>query len=61
MQEMESTIRQKAYEIWQAEGRPAGREVAHWLRAEEEISRMRPAAVKPRRTAGAASRRKGRT
>ena len=57
MHEMESAIRQKAYEIWQAEGRPAGREVVHWLRAEEEVSRRKPAAVKRRRAA--APRRKG--
>ena len=49
MHEMESTIRQKACEIWQAEGRPAGREIVHWLRAKEEVARPKPKAVKPRR------------
>ncbi len=30
-------IRQRAYEIWEAEGRPEGRERIHWLRAEAEF------------------------
>lgn len=31
-------IAQKAYEIWEAEGRPEGRDVAHWHQAERDIS-----------------------
>lgn len=31
-------IRQRAYELWEAEGRPAGRESAHWEQAEREVS-----------------------
>jgi len=30
-------IRQRAYEIWEAEGRPEGRARIHWLRAEAEF------------------------
>jgi len=30
-------IRQRAYEIWEDEGRPEGRERIHWLRAEAEF------------------------
>ena len=30
-------IRRRAYEIWEAEGRPEGRERIHWLRAEAEF------------------------
>ena len=33
----ESLIRERAYAIWLAEGRPAGRQEAHWQRAEQEI------------------------
>ncbi len=33
----EARIRQRAYEIWQSEGRPEGRDVEHWQRAEAEI------------------------
>ncbi len=31
-------IQERAYEIWEAEGRPEGREQEHWLRAEAEVS-----------------------
>jgi hypothetical protein len=30
-------IRQRAYEIWEDEGHPQGRERIHWLRAEAEF------------------------
>lgn len=33
-------IRQRAYEIWEAEGRPHGRDFDHWNRAERDISRL---------------------
>lgn len=52
-----SAIAKKAYEIWEAEGRPAGRDADHWLRAEAALSvptpkRKKPAARKaPARTA----------
>lgn len=32
-------IEQRAYEIWENEGGPHGRDVEHWLRAEAEIMR----------------------
>jgi hypothetical protein len=30
-------IRERAYEIWEQEGRPDGKDLDHWLRAEAEI------------------------
>jgi hypothetical protein len=33
----QAIIRERAFAIWEAEGRPEGRNVAHWLRAEAEI------------------------
>jgi hypothetical protein len=33
----EAAIRQRAYLIWEEEGRPHGREWDHWLKASEEI------------------------
>lgn len=30
-------IRKRAYEIWEDEGRPLGRDRIHWLRAEAEF------------------------
>ncbi|HEY2704020.1 MAG TPA: DUF2934 domain-containing protein [Candidatus Dormibacteraeota bacterium] len=35
---IEERIRSRAYELWEAEGRPEGREVDHWLRAAQEVS-----------------------
>lgn len=46
MLDLESAIRTRAYEIWQAEGQEHGRDVTHWLRAEEEIKGNPKAAVK---------------
>ena len=34
----EQFIRERAYLIWDEEGRPEGRHLDHWLRAEAEIS-----------------------
>ena len=50
-------IRLRAYEIWEKEGRPLGRERDHWLRAETELSfttesqpvKPKSAPVKPKR------------
>jgi hypothetical protein len=35
--EREQVIRERAYAIWEQEGRPVGKDVEHWLRAEAEI------------------------
>lgn len=34
----EKEIAQKAYQLWEAEGRPEGRDVAHWHQAERDVS-----------------------
>lgn len=31
-------VRQRAYRIWEAEGRPDGMEADHWARAERELA-----------------------
>jgi hypothetical protein len=35
-------VRRRAYELWEAEGRPEGRQMEHWTRAEEEILGQSP-------------------
>jgi hypothetical protein len=35
----EDRVRERAYGIWIAEGRPHGRELAHWQRAHHELQR----------------------
>jgi hypothetical protein len=37
-------IKQRAHELWAAEGRPEGRELEFWLQAERELSEA-PAAA----------------
>jgi Protein of unknown function (DUF2934) len=34
----EHRIRDRAYAIWEREGRPEGKDQEHWLRAEAEIA-----------------------
>jgi hypothetical protein len=36
-QPREQAIRERAYQIWEAEGRRDGKELDHWLRAEAEV------------------------
>jgi DUF2934 family protein len=33
----EERVRERAYEIWEREGRPADKSVEHWLKAEADI------------------------
>jgi hypothetical protein len=33
----EDAIRQRAYHIWEREGRPQGRDFEHWVRAQVEL------------------------
>lgn len=35
-------IEVRAYHIWEQEGRPQGRQLDHWLRAEQEFSPAQP-------------------
>jgi hypothetical protein len=34
----EAEIGLRAYHIWEAEGKPAGKDFEHWLRAEAELA-----------------------
>jgi Protein of unknown function (DUF2934) len=38
----ERLIRERAYGIWIEEGRPHGRDLAHWQRAHQELEREAP-------------------
>lgn len=57
-----STVRIRSYYIWLEEGRPHGRDLDHWLRAESELKagqapkQMKPP-VKPKPKAGKTSRK----
>jgi hypothetical protein len=34
----EQAVRERAYEIWESEGRPHGRDLEYWLSAEQQVS-----------------------
>lgn len=36
--DLEDRIRRRAYDLWEAEGRPQGRDAAHWAQAERELA-----------------------
>ncbi|MBB4862176.1 hypothetical protein HNP46_001014 [Pseudomonas nitritireducens] len=38
----EAQIRQKAHDLWIAEGKPAGQEARHWKEAEESLGQSLP-------------------
>lgn len=58
-------IARRAYSLWEVEGRPIGRELDHWLRAEAEVrgapaestDEMPPLPARPRRPARKRARR----
>ncbi|MCD2181885.1 DUF2934 domain-containing protein [Rhizobium sp. GN54] len=52
MQDREQKIRERAYEIWDREGRPLGRELEHWAQAEREVAERELAAREIDRGAG---------
>lgn len=35
--DLQALIRQRAYELWERDGRPEGRDHAHWQQAEREV------------------------
>jgi len=37
MNDVEQRIRERAYQLWEENGRPEGRDVDYWLQAREEI------------------------
>jgi Protein of unknown function (DUF2934) len=37
-QDREQRVRARAYEIWEREGRPRGRDQDHWYQAERELA-----------------------
>ena len=41
----EEAIRERAYALWEQDGRPEGRSLVHWSQAESEIGAEQPAAA----------------
>jgi len=36
--DLQQRIQQRAYQLWESEGRPEGREHAHWQQAQRELT-----------------------
>jgi hypothetical protein len=36
--DLQQRIQQRAYQLWESEGRPQGREQAHWQQAQRELT-----------------------
>jgi hypothetical protein len=41
----EQAVRERAYALWEQNGRPDGQSLAHWSQAEAEIAIKQPAAA----------------
>jgi hypothetical protein len=37
-EDLQHSIRERAFALWEADGRPEGREMEYWLRAEQEFA-----------------------
>lgn len=61
MQEMEQVISARAYALWEEEGRPDGRALAHWLAAEREFQAHTSEAAPQPASARSATKRAPRT
>lgn len=35
--DIDERVRERAYQLWEAEGKPEGHDFEHWMRAREEI------------------------
>lgn len=57
----EAQIRRRAYEIWEQEGRPHGKDLSHWIKAFEEIERTTEKAEKQASKSGGRARASGAT
>ena len=51
MVDLATRISRRAYEIWESEGRPEGRQRIHWLRAEAEFRELLQPRARHRRWA----------
>jgi hypothetical protein len=50
MHNHEERVRERAYRIWEEQGRPEGRQEEHWRQAEIEIEDARTRTLSPRGT-----------
>ena len=46
---MEDQVRRRAYELWEADGRPQGQDQQYWFKALAELAAAAAATIKPAR------------
>jgi hypothetical protein len=51
--DLHERVRQRAYSLWEQEGRPEGQAEDHWRRAEAEVAGVNPGDEAPPGTPGA--------
>jgi hypothetical protein len=54
---VEDKIKRRAYELWEADGRPEGQDQAYWFKATAEIAAAAIAAIKPPRKRAARAKK----
>ena len=57
----EEAIRERAYTLWEQDGRPEGRSLAHWFKAEAELTVHRAVATQEKIGAAKSRRRRSAT
>lgn len=55
---VEDKIKRRAYELWEADGRPEGQDQAYWFKAMAEIASAAIATIKPPRKRAAPKAKK---
>ncbi|GHA12391.1 hypothetical protein GCM10007989_03550 [Devosia pacifica] len=55
---METEIKKRAYELWEADGRPEGSDQIYWFKAVAELASTIPAPAKPARKRTTRTRKK---
>lgn len=58
--DLERRIRERAFELWEAEGQPEGRDAQHWSRAEAEFAEAQAVETMPGVTATPKQRKRAR-
>jgi len=46
---MDEQIKHRAYELWEADGRPSGQDQTYWFKAVAELTSAAAATIKPAR------------
>ncbi|PWW03567.1 hypothetical protein DFR52_101248 [Hoeflea marina] len=59
MIDRDKSIRERAHQIWEAEGRPEGREADHWEQARTELQKLEDESRPTAATVGGKAKRSG--